>query len=99
MILIYFIFSQFRYNQVALSHESYQETMSHHETYPAKEAFFVECHNPQRTLKCRVSVECDGGEITSMLVTPYTPIKGAILNIIQCSATIIIYVTMATIKF
>lgn len=65
----------FRYNQVALSHESDQETVSHHETYPAKEAFFVECHNPQRTLKCRVSVECDGGEITSMLVTPYTPIK------------------------
>lgn len=64
---------------MALSQETDQElsSMSHHQSYPLREAFFVECHDPSKTLKCRINVECDGKELVTMLITPYIPpIKG-----------------------
>ena len=63
---------------MALSQETDQElsSMSHHQSYPLREAFFVECHDPTKTLKCRINVECDGKELVTMLITPYIPIKG-----------------------
>ena len=62
---------------MALSQETDQElsSMSHHQSYPLREAFFVECHDPSKTLKCRINVECDGKELVTMLITPYIPIK------------------------
>ncbi len=50
--------------------------MSHHETYPSKEAFFIECNDPKKTLKFRVIVVCDKSDIINMLITPYIPPKG-----------------------
>ncbi len=75
LLFIVYLF-QFRYTQIALSQDRNDELMSHHDTYPSKEAFFIECHNPKRALKFRVSVVCENSELVNMLVTPYTPPKG-----------------------
>jgi hypothetical protein len=47
--------------------------MSHDQIYPLREIFAVECHNPDKELKCRLSVESEGKEIINMSITPYTP--------------------------
>ena len=67
---------QLKYNQVALSPETEFETsVSHKQSYPLREALFVECNDVNKTLKCRISVESDGKELVNMLITPYVPIR------------------------
>ena len=71
---------QFPYSQIALTHHTDRSTYSHKLAYPPCERFFIEPKRARNAVKCKLTVADTIADLCAVLVVPYSPQKGKLLQ-------------------